>query len=92
MMAADSHSVNKLLSKMVASELERLYPDRKSFHLPSFCTQHKTGNVVEAVTKYLDLHKPAFCCVSLLAFDDVAEDLRTLLQQVMSNELEILTP
>ena len=92
MMAADSHSVNKLVSKMVASELERLFPDCRSFHLPSFCTQHKTGNVVSAVTKYLDLHKPAFCLASLLAFGDVASDLLKLLQQVMSNELEILTP
>ena len=94
MMAADSHSVNKLLSKWVASELERLFPEpeQASFHLPSFCTQHKTGNVVEAVTKYLDLHKPAFCLASLLAFGDVAEDLGKLLQQVMSTELEIMTP
>ena len=84
--------MNKLLSKMVASELERLYPDRKSFHLPSFCTQHKTGNVVEAVTKYLDLHKPAFCLASLLAFGDVAEDLRKMLQQVMSTEFENTDP
>ena len=52
MMAADSHSVNKLLSKWVVSEMERLFPDCRSFHLPSFCTQHKTGHVVEAVTKY----------------------------------------
>ena len=44
------------------------------------------------MTKYLDLHKPAFCLASLLAFGDVAEDLRKLLQHVMTSELEILTP
>ena len=42
LIAVDSHSVNKLTSKWLASEQAALGNNR--LHAPSWCTQHKTGN------------------------------------------------
>ena len=43
--ATDSHSVNKLVSKWVATKQDGLGQNR--FHAASYCAQQKTGNAVQ---------------------------------------------
>ena len=47
--ATDSHSVNKLVSKWISKSHTGLGPTR--VHVPSYCTQHKTGNAVQQVSE-----------------------------------------
>ena len=95
LMSTDSHSVNKLLSKLVVSQLEELRSERPGcnfFHLPSYCCQHKTGNTVESVTKYLQVYSPAFCVASLLTWGDVADDLCERIDRIIEQELLVVNP
>ena len=58
-------------------------------HVASYCIQHKTGNVVENVTKFLGLLGPSFCLASVLADgDDVIEQSMDLLEK----KLEVVDP
>ena len=95
LMSIDSHSVNKLLSKLVVSQLQELRSERPGcsfFHLPSYCCQHKTGNVVESVTKYLQVYSPAFCVGSLLVWGDVSDDLCRRIDGIIERELVVVSP
>ena len=66
LMASDSHSVNKLLSKYIIAELKLWAGDGFCCHIPSYCCQHKVGSCIEAVTKQLGVYSPAFCIASVL--------------------------
>ena len=88
--ATDSHSVNKLTSKWIASEQKPLGKNR--FHFAAWCTQHKTGNAVEQVSDYLDIIKPGFCIASCLSVADIAEDLDEDVRHVLEDDLDVLDP
>ena len=69
----DSHSVNKRVLKYL---LAKLPPG--SFHLATFCLQHKTGHVMEAVTKRLGVIGSCFCIAKQFhhgcVFDSMKKD------------------
>ena len=89
--ATDSHSVNKLVSKWVASKQEGLVgPSR--FHVASYCVQHKTGAAVQKVSEYLGLIRPGFALASCLATGSIADDLDSELEAVLAQELEVIDP
>ena len=84
LMATDQHSVNVLLSKWVVMRQSEV-GSNNLFHAASFCTQHKTGAVVEVVTEFLGLLSQSFClaaCVSNGEFmDDVLANARKHLEK-----------
>ena len=98
--ASDYHSVNRLLSKWVAQMMAKRQESRQPgeelhCHLASWCTQHKTGNVVESVTKFLGLLSPTFCLASTFAQGDVYDSslrLRQLSGMVISKPPSRLLP
>ena len=51
LLSSDMHSVNVLTSKWVGKEIRALPGNH--FHVASYCTQHKTGSVVETITSNL---------------------------------------
>ena len=72
--ATDQHSVNVLMEKVTVQRQNDL-DDGTSFELTCFCTQHKTGNVVEEVTKFLGLLSPSFCLASCLSQGVLGEEI-----------------
>ena len=84
LMATDQHAVNVLLSKWVVMRQSEV-GSNNLFHAASFCTQHKTGAVVEVVTEFLGLLSQSFClaaCVSNGEFmDDVLANARKHLEK-----------
>ena len=89
--AFDSHSVNKLVSKWVATRQEGVEgPPR--FHVASYCAQHKTGNAVQQVSEYLGLIRPGFALASCLATGSISDDLDCELRAVLDQELNVIDP
>ena len=74
--ATDQHSVNVLMEKVIVQRQDD-FDDGTSFELTCFCVQHKTGNVVEEVTKFLGLLSPSFCIASCLSQGDLGEAVDT---------------
>ena len=94
--ATDSHAVNKLCSKWISMRHEQEdlrgneQPER--YHVASYCTQHKTGNVVQQVSDYLGIIRPGFALASCLATGHIAGKLDFDLRVVLEMELEIVDP
>ena len=65
-------------------------PER--YHVASYCTQHKTGNVVQQVSEYLGLIRPGFALASCLATADIMDKLEFDLRVVLDMELEVVDP
>ena len=81
--ATDSHSVNELVSKWVSTRQKGLGPGPTRVHAASFCTQHKTGHVVQQVTEYLGLIRPGFALANCLATkksDSLGDELRMVIE------------
>ena len=93
-MAADSHVVNKLVSKFTTSQLKKQPVPGNCLrcHIPAYCCQHKVGGCVEAVTKYLGVYSPAFCIATLLSFAEVASDLSGRVADLIEKELVVIDP
>ena len=90
MTATDSHSVNKLLSKWISKHQGE--GGTTHFHVPSYCTQHKTGNAVQQVTEYLGLIRPGFALAACLQAGDIAKSLDADLEAVLEQQLEVVDP
>ena len=91
LMATDQHSVNVLTSKWVVQQ-QRAAGENSSIHAVCFCTQHKTGAVVEAVTKFLGLLSPSFCISSCLSCGDLADDIETNIRAILEEVLVVSDP
>jgi hypothetical protein len=89
-LAADKHSVNVLLNKWGCCKQRAVGPNR--FFVCLYCVQHRTGNIVEQVTKYLGLITPCFCISSMLARGDLSQDLEEYLRPVVDKMLDIVDP
>ena len=63
-----------------------------SVHLPQYCCQHMTGNVVEASTKWLGLLSPCFCMASCLSHGDISDALLADIDEIIENSLEVRDP
>ena len=83
----DSHSVNKRVVKYL---LAKLPPG--SFHLATFCLQHKTGHVMEAVTKRLGLIGPCFCIAKQFHHGGMFDSMKNRLRVIVQEELQVLKP
>ena len=66
----DSHAVNKLVSKFVASKLPENH-----FHGAAWCTQHRTGSVCEEVSEKWGFLSPSFCLATQLEQGDFIDSL-----------------
>ena len=88
--ATDSHSVNRLVSKWISESQTGLGPTR--VHVPSYCTQHKTGNAVQQVSEYLGLIRPGFALASCLQTGEIAERLDFELRMVLELGLDVVDP
>ena len=88
--ATDAHSVNCLLSKWIITQQDEA--GKNFFHLPMFCIQHKTGAVVESVTKFLGLLSPSFCMASCLSDGDVVDDIEVHLSSILSEIVDVRDP
>ena len=91
LMATDSHAVNELCSKWISATIRSLGL-RNHFHIASFCTQHKTGAAIEAVTKYLGLLSPTFCIASLMAGGDYADDVEKRARAILEETMDVVDP
>ena len=89
--ATDQHSVNVLMEKVTVQRQHDL-DDGTSFELTCFCTQHKTGNVVEEVTKFLGLLSPSFCIASCLAQGDLGEEAEAKLPSTLDGMMDVVDP
>ena len=89
--ATDQHSVNVLMEKVTVQRQTDL-DDGTSFELTCFCTQHKTGNVVEEVTKFLGLLSPSFCIASCLSQGDLGEEVEAKLPSTLDCMLDVVDP
>ena len=85
--AMDSHSVNK---KVLQSLLAKLPP--ASFHLATFCLQHKTGHVMEAVTKHLRIIGSCFCIAKQFHHGNFLESMKQKLRVIVEEELQVVKP
>ncbi len=65
---ADPGTASLLLAVEKPSPNEAFY-----CHVASYCTQHKTGNAVEQITKFLGVLSPSFCLASCLTNGDIAD-------------------
>ena len=98
--ATDSHTVNKLCSKWISMSQEQedllglvLGQDQpKRYHVTSYCIQHKTGNVVQQVSEYLDLIRPGFALASCFATASIMDKLEFDLRVVLGMQLEVVDP
>ena len=88
LLSSDMHSVNVLTSKWVGKEIRALPGNH--FHVAAYCTQHKTGSVVETITKQLGLLSPCFCIASVLKHGDVCDDLQELLESIIPDILDVV--
>ena len=88
--ATDAHSVNGLLSKWIIAQQSEA--GKNFFHLPMFCIQHKTGAVVEKVTKFLGLLSPSFCMASCLSDGDFLDDMEVHMSATLSDVLDVRDP
>ena len=61
-------------------------------HVAAFCTQHKTGNAVEQITKFLGVLSPSFCLASCLANGDVADKLYNGICELLDRNLDVKDP
>ena len=61
-------------------------------HLPQYCCQHMTGNVVEACTKFLGVLSPTFCMASCLSHGDIADQLLADVDDYIEKNLEVDDP
>ena len=89
--ATDQHSVNVLMEKVTVQRQHDL-DDGTSFELTCFCTQHKTGNVVEEVTKFLGLLSPSFCIASCISQGDLGEEVDAKLPSTLDCMLDVMDP
>ena len=90
LMATDQHSVNVLCSKWVIQNQREA--GNNHFHAALFCVQHKTGAVVEAVTKFLGLLSPSFCLSSCLSYGDLADDIENNIRTILDDMLVVSDP
>ena len=82
MTTSDSHSVNKLLSKWLS-----LTPEPNHFHLASYCIQHRTGSVCEAIGAQWGFMPGTFCLATQLEHKDFYTDVENAVKQVVSKYL-----
>ena len=61
-------------------------------HLPQYCCQHMTGNVVEACTKFLGVLSPTFCMASCLSHGDIADQLLADVDDYIEKNMEVDDP
>jgi hypothetical protein len=90
LMSTDQHSVNVLTSKWVVQQ--QLAAGDNFFHAVCYCTQHKTGAVVEAVTKFLGLLSPSFCIAACLSYGNLAEDIEKNVRGILDEVLVVSDP
>ena len=88
--ATDAHSVNTLLSKWIIAQQSEA--GQNFFHLAMLCIQHKTGAVVEKVTKFLGLLSPSFCMASCLSDGDFLDNMELHLFATLSDILDVRDP
>ena len=84
--STDSHSVNLLLFKHLVSALP---PNH--FLLAALCTQHRTGSVVEEISKKWGLLPCSFCLAARLENADFHDDLRDAVQAVLNRYLNVVS-
>ena len=82
--STDSHSVNLLLFKNLVSALPPHH-----FLLAALCTQHRTGSVVEEISKKWGLLPCSFCLAARLENADFHDDLRDAVQAVLNRYLNV---
>jgi hypothetical protein len=92
LMSSDAHSVNKLLEKNVNALLDDMPQGEKHCALAMYCFQHKTGNIVEAVTKYLGVLDDSFCYACLNSNADWLDGLRESVRAVVREKLVVAPP
>ena len=68
---SDAHAANIRLLRFVDQELEDHH-----FFLPSLCLQHRVGNIVEQVTKFLGVLGGNFSVAKVLNKGNLLQDLR----------------
>ena len=85
--ASDSHAVNLLLSKQLSAELP---PNH--LHICSLCMQHRTGSVLEEVSKKWGLLPPSFCLATQLQHGDFHDDLMKCVGLVLTKYLQVKDP
>ena len=61
-------------------------------HVASYCAQHKTGNAVECVTKFLGLLSPSFCSASTLSHGSIADAILEIVKQRIARNLKVVDP
>ena len=80
--ATDSHSANKALLRHAESQLPETH-----LLLGSFCMQHQTGAVIEAITSLLRLRGPSYCFCATFARGDFVADLRERVHRAITRDL-----
>ena len=80
LLSSDGHGTNHLLAKHGAA----IVPDDTSV-LASFCAQHRTGRVIEEISKRLGVVGPCYCMARLFAYGDFWEDIRDSLELYLSH-------
>ena len=61
-------------------------------HVASYCVQHKTGNAVEVMTKFLGLLSPSYCLATVLAHGDTADNLMDTIKVYIARNLQVKDP
>ena len=59
-------------------------------HVASYCTQHKNGAAVEAVTKFLGLLSPAFCLAATLSHGDTSDQLMDSISEYIDRNIVVV--
>ena len=72
--SADGHGTNHLLAK-----------HGDACALASFCVQHRTGRVIEEISKRLGVVGPCYCMARLFAMGDFCQDIRDSLEAYLSH-------
>ena len=54
-------------------------------HVAAYCTQHKTGNAVEQISKFLGVLSPSFCLASCLANGEVSDSLHAAICKLIDD-------
>ena len=64
--------------------------DRRTLLLPFLCLQHRTGNVIERVTKLLGVLTGCFAVAKTLASGQVVKRLTTHVRDILQERLQVL--
>ena len=87
LISCDSGSCNVLTLKYLHTKL----PDNHLM-LTSVCVQHKTGSVIELLTRRLNTLTPCFCMANLFNKGDFFQGLRDRIQERVNLKMTIVHP